>query len=87
MPNVLLFSVARTPEREALMTLIGPLLTQRAWRCTRNGAMSGRSRTGNKLAPRGGRHLPGLGVQKIARENGFSNFELTRPRTVLRACC
>ena len=76
MPNVLLFSVARTPEREALMTLIGPLLTARTEMYQKRGNVW-KERTGDDLRQGVVGTYRASVFEKIARENGFSNFELT----------
>ena len=75
-PNVLLFSVARTPEREAVMTLIGPLLTARTEMYQRRGNVW-KDRTGDELRQGVVGTYRASVFEKIARDNGFSRLELT----------
>ncbi len=74
LPNILLFAMGRTPERERLVTMIGPLLTARTEVYQKRGA-------GWKEKPPDEQRRAVVGTYRAtyfeaaAREQGFTRFE------------
>ena len=74
-PNVALFAVVRTPERERLMTLIGPLLIARTEMYQKRGS-PWRGKAGETLRKAVVGTYRAAIFEKVARDNGFTRIEL-----------
>lgn len=74
-PNVILFAVGRTPPREQLMTLIGPLVSVRTEIYQKYGA-DWKGKAGDALRKAIVGTYRAAFFENLARENGFTHIEL-----------